>query len=55
VFDDDDRVPAVDEAVHDGEQQRPIGHVQPGGGLIEDVDGSVLVPQVVFAGIRGCE
>src|SRR4051794_18501647 len=41
VFDDDDRVAVVDEAVEQGEQVVDVGEVQAGGRLVQDVDRAV--------------
>jgi len=38
VFDHHDRVPAIDQALKGGDEPCHVGHVEPGRGLIENVE-----------------
>ena len=50
VFDDDDRVAFVHQAVEHQEQLFDVRQMQPGGGLIQDVEGAAGGPLAQFPG-----
>ena len=49
VLDDDDRVPAVDQALQDSQQQVDIVEMEAGGRFIEDIEGFPRSPFAQFA------
>ena len=51
VFDDQQGVAGIDEAVHDVQQFLHVGHVQADGGLVQDVEGAAVDDLALVAGL----